>query len=1001
MILNKSQLIANITTELSDNATDSLTPYHVRHNLLDIIDSTAELIRYSDISANNIKTPAHRTTIVGQRAIERVSYPNYYSEDNSAIGFSALRLNFRGVRNTAIGSQALRTNIYGSDNVGIGFDSLAGNVTGSGNVAIGNFGLISNKTGSFNIAIGHGAGYYVSPDDSYKFFLGSGPVDSGTLCYDVDGVNFTPLLHGDLNANRLGINTRTLIGDAVLQTSGDITPSMNNAFNIGSSGFLWKNVYSSNLFLSPSHKISYTDNAYFNFDFLPENNNTFNIGSSSNNINQIYTDVITVNNIAYLNDAEFIHSSHYMNKTLNLASRYQKVQLDGGGPFSLYDHYSSNEEDNIQAPFLTSEQVNGAGFVVHASGDAKYSLLLDTTNPNNTFWKSNINFVLPSSGYLQASTVKSNDRFVADIQSNTSSFILDNNYLYFGNKSFYGNNDLGIGNINFVNDVDNETYKISYLHPSSGIIQQRFFSRASGPENSSIEPYIGFSVNAYDLNTSGYFTIESFNDGSRFRKPVNSVIINRDSHNILKITDSNVAKLPSEALDIDVANKAHIKITSRSQFDSAGINLVRSANNAQIALRDSLSFYVQDVKAVDIKSYAIGLYNNVSGSYNFSLSIGDAVYKNASIGMRHSDTPPTSAAKYAGVFTKEKIVGNTQSSTLMFIDSSGNLFDVIRSPYNTEDGLLFSNNTNTTGGKDSATNKNSLTGSDNTAIGYSSLKDITTGSKNTTYGSQAGKSLTTGSYNVCIGHNTLASNKTNDHNICIGTNGIGNDITSDYNFSIGVNDNLVLLRGKMGPNNANKYLELPNNGNIVLQNSTNTESLKLSSNSIQIIDKGGSNYPDFSFDVVFSGNASNTLVSFNHEDAPLSYSSNYAPVDGPFMQLNGHLKIKGDICFNDGSKLSQSPQAQISSIENSQNSLLSTLSSLLIEGVAINTINKPSNINSPIVGMMQTINGDNISIHNRDPNLTIKSGDYVIAIKIGQEYRPIWVSNEFNALVSF
>ena len=205
----------------------------------------------------------------------------------------------------------------------------------------------------------------------------------------------------------------------------------------------------------------------------------------------------------------------------------------------------------------------------------------------------------------------------------------------------------------------------------------------------------------------------------------------------------------------------------------------------------------------------------------------------------------------------------------------------------------------------------------------------------------------------------------------------------------------------MGPNNANKYLELPNNGNIVLQNSTNTESLKLSSNSIQIIDKGGSNYPDFSFDVVFSGNASNTLVSFNHEDAPLSYSSNYAPVDGPFMQLNGHLKIKGDICFNDGSKLSQSPQAQISSIENSQNSLLSTLSSLLIEGVAINTINKPSNINSPIVGMMQTINGDNISIHNRDPNLTIKSGDYVIAIKIGQEYRPIWVSNEFNALVSF
>jgi len=1034
MLLDKYQLVQNIINELSDNASESITPYHVRHNLLDIIDSLPSLFKDINTDSQNAKTRDVRTSIFGEQAIERIGFPNYTSEDNSAFGYSALRLNFRGARNTALGSQALRTNIYGSDNVAVGHDALAANVSGSGNVSIGNFGLTSNKQGSFNISIGHGAGYYISGGDSYQFYLGSAPVDSGVLCDDVDGSNFTPLMRGDLQENILAINTNHLVGDAKLQVSGSMTPSVGDAFDIGSSGLIWSNIYSSNVFLSDTRKFSNSDNVYFNFDLVPESPSSYNLGSPSNPLDFIHADNLVINTSASIQNAEFINSSYYLNKTLNLAAKPAEVALDGGGSYSIYD-YALEPTDNNLIPYLSLEEVNGAGLRVHVDSGDVFDFLLDTNNPDDVFWKSNISLDLGSGNYVKTDKVISGPEFSVDFGENLLS--LKDSYFYLGEKAFGENNSLGFGNINF---HDDNRIVSSYLcsNEFNTSISQRFFSDASGPESGG--SYTGFEISYENRLTSilsnpspstfpGHigFSIKSFSMFDSGKTPAHSLFLSRDNSTyIFAISDINEYD-PEATADFNIADNCSLRVKSRSDDKTSTIFLdTGNRGDAQISCNEALHFGFGRIPPVtttagigDIGGFFnpkplptykyqmslhdthLDLFNSVSGTQNFTVNIGDKENQSASIGLVHSDESPVSASGYAGLFAKSKNA-EAQKSTLMFLDEAGNEFEVIRSPNNSVDGLLFTDRNNVAGGVDSFSNKaTDSTSSENTGIGFESLKDVTTGSENTFYGSKSGKSITTGNNNIGLGYGCLLNNKTNHHNICIGTNELGSDVATDYNFLLGIDDDHILMKGVLGPENDVKKLELPQNGVLEIKNNTNSEYIKLNSNSIDVVDEGGSNFPDFSFDIKFSGNHSSTLLSLNHEDPNLTITPVYASQPGPFAELNGNLKLLGGICFSDGSFMDSSDSSRIDDLEESQTAQDQRLDSLFIEGVANVTINRPANINSPSTGAITTINSENIIVSNRDPNLTIKKGDYVIAIKIGLEYRPIWVSNEFNALVSF
>jgi len=81
-----------------------------------------------------------------------------HGNNNTAVGFEALRDITNGSNNVAMGMHALRINSSGMRNVGIGHSALMVSTTGNDNIAIGYNALSSNTTGNSNIAIGYGAG---------------------------------------------------------------------------------------------------------------------------------------------------------------------------------------------------------------------------------------------------------------------------------------------------------------------------------------------------------------------------------------------------------------------------------------------------------------------------------------------------------------------------------------------------------------------------------------------------------------------------------------------------------------------------------------------------------------------------------------------------------------------------------------------------------------------------------------------------------------------------
>jgi len=86
MILNKDVLVNNIVTELSDNSTGQISPYDIRHNLLDIIDSVHLLTKGFPLDGSNFNTRATRTTRIGEDALSKMELAGYFSIDITAVG---------------------------------------------------------------------------------------------------------------------------------------------------------------------------------------------------------------------------------------------------------------------------------------------------------------------------------------------------------------------------------------------------------------------------------------------------------------------------------------------------------------------------------------------------------------------------------------------------------------------------------------------------------------------------------------------------------------------------------------------------------------------------------------------------------------------------------------------------------------------------------------------------------------------------------------------------
>ena len=171
-------------------------------------------------------TTGMNNTAVGFQALQ-----NSNADGNTATGYQALLSNTSGTFNTAYGQQALSSNTvtsentafgafalslgaFGAENTAVGYEALSRNTSG-GNTAVGWEALGRNTTGSSDVAVG-----------------------SGALAANIVGSGNTAVGAGALTSN-IGAGSNTAVGENALvaTTSGNFNTALGaNALTVNTTG---------------------------------------------------------------------------------------------------------------------------------------------------------------------------------------------------------------------------------------------------------------------------------------------------------------------------------------------------------------------------------------------------------------------------------------------------------------------------------------------------------------------------------------------------------------------------------------------------------------------------------------------------------------------------------------------------------------------------------------------------------------------------------------------
>jgi hypothetical protein len=1063
MQLSKSQLVNNINAEISDQSYGQISPYDIRHNLLDIIDSISNLTFDKNLESLNFSTFADGNTKVGISALDNVKIAHSISNHNTAIGFNSLRSNYQSVKNTAVGSHSLSCNVYGEGNVAVGYNSLAGNTVGHLNVAIGNFTLHNNKSGNGNIAIGHGAGYYITKNSNYNLFIGYHPVNEQHICDNPTGSGWMPLLYGDLSGIKLGIGTRSLNNYGVLHVGGNILPSGSNVSSLGYPSYSWSNLYlsksiefdnSASIFASGSSLLCASNHLY------PSEANKYTLGSPSYIWNSGFFKDIVVTGTAIINQLNYSNTSIYSNKTFYLGVN------------------STNQ------PLYSDSQLNDGGLVLKSSTNNKeYAISFRPPNEGmpgfdsvyNAVWYSNINFQVPSDRYIKANSLISYD---AEAFNSNDSFGLffNSGITYISRKNVLGSNlglpnghVAGVSNINFIsNSGISEDYSVSLMSLESGVsVSQRFLTgtkvRQKDSLNNNKDKLSGFEIKYIDDSLAGIqgpltdrLVVGSYDNTSKF---INGLVVMKNDQdgsvlgitNIQSVTENVIPKTIFNARSSNdcIARftaenngfyKSAIQLLGRDNCEASGVEFAY-LNNSGIA---DITIYKNSnatnfIRMKDINE--IGILS--SGVTNSTITVGHSGMHQLPVISLKDNTFVTNSGVVASIgYGKIYNLRDARSyanqfNSLFYSDASGNQFNLVvnkldnvdaRAVYTDTSGNTFAGYLSPSGRKITASIRENTTyghqslydiksGSGNLAIGYNSLYTLSSGNNNIAIGRFAGSGLLSSVDNIIIGNQAFNKTSPLNHtsgNIIIGHN-IGASHSGSHNFLIG-NNGLILLDGKLGPTNADKRLTLPSGGRLYLNNANNSDSLCLRANVIEVIDSGGNNYPDNVLTFKFSGNNSADLFTLSHNASPLINTVSYDGSSRPYAQLNGDLRLQGFVRFSDGTSLNTSSGIlHATNLANSGialgnsgialgNSGIALVNSSTIEGFMPSGLLAPASFGLKTSGLLiikdsNWADSGSVFVINRDATSVIHSGAYVIASRINNEYKPIWVSSSDTACV--
>ena len=972
---------------------------------------------------------------------------SYQTARNTAIGANSLSCNVYGNDNTAVGYSALGGNTTGFANVGLGNYALSNNKVGNFNIAIGHAaGYYADRLTCNKLFI---ASHPIDGEYICNNPFGSGltPLVYGDLELNQFGINVTNLdssgtlqVGGNITPSSGSVHDigspsyiwNTLYSNNINFGSGlyltrhnaDITTNINlipdnPLCTLGNSSNSWKHGYFDNITVSGIATFN-RFNAYEHCEYFCK---TIHLASSG---------TVTVIDGGGANS---LYDYSYQSNLVYSCPLLTDEEMSGAGIVASTSGIGYRRDYN---------------FIFVPPSDN--NIPCDSNGYATSAWSSNISIVLDPNVYLKTNRIVSHDQNCHGVFFDNGNTFIGRKNILDANPSSINGRLAGVGNINFVGNSGALTDYVSTIGAmESGVsVSTRMLTgmkrRVKDPTNDNKDNLTGFEIKFIDTALqnlsmpSDRLVLGSYNNSSRM---FNTAVLMKDGNqgifgiNNLGVLSENI--VPKTSLDIRTTGNAIIRSTAENQSNTiAALQLFGQQsceyNGFEAAYLNmsgvaDLSIFKDSGKQVFFRLYnnnSVGLFTS-SGTSNAMLTIGDNFRNTAAISIKEHSSTPSTTSTYGKLYVKPKIA-SLQAQTVNLLDGSGNIHDLVVNKYDVNDGraLYTDSYENTFGGLLSPTNRVNITSTTvgNTAIGYKSLTAITSGdyniaigansasgissgSRNIVIGALSARQITTGQNNIVIGDSTF--NNTNgavSHNIIIGNSGVGSGIASNYNLLIGSNRNSILLHGILGPTNNDKHLYMPSGGKLSIYDNTNADGLSFRANTIEVQDFGGNNYPDNTLSFKFTGNQSADLLVLKHSTAPLNKIGNYNSISNtrPNAELKGDLKLLGAIRFSDNTSLESASQIDtltsgLNNTNNALNSLQSAINSLIVEGTSSYKISPPSDPSIPTSGNMIVRNTSwqdigNATLVNRDKALTINAGDYVVAIRVNNEYRPLWVSNQ-------
>lgn len=1006
-----------------------------------------------------------RNTAIGSNALSC----NIYGEDNVAIGHNALGGNTIGFGNIGLGNFSLNNQKSGNYNVAIGYaagyyvdkntnnklfiashsnidsDYMCQNPNGSG--------LIPLIHGDFN-QIKVGIGVRTLGVGTLQIAGDVVPAPSGNLGHKDYPWQETYTNNIYLSGVRLN-STVDLNDGGVFLSSGHFAPAINNRFYLGLNNKQWDRGYFNDLTVDGTlyaNKLVAYDNCEYACKTialgLSKPVNIIDGGGPTGLLEYQFEDIPPsaeegFGDCAVLTDEELEGAGFTIttsgigySRTYGLTfigPDYSLSCLQEDTPFTRAS-WNSNislhlakgshlKTDRVMFPkdisLVSNSGCYGLFSIDHKLFLAKESLLkgaMPTTSSGTLAGIGNVNF-LSNSGEL--------NNYVFNIAAIESGVSIAQRFL--------------TGTKKRVKDLANNSkdklsgFEIEYIDESNSyVFGQKTDRLVIGSYDETSEP-----INAFTLmknpSDEGIFGITNLAPACKYITPETSLNIRSMSNAVARITAENQGNTKSAIQLLGKSNclENGLEIEYYTASGIADLSMFRDSGKNNI-----IRFYPKvpsppGVSDAD-KNPRISFFPDFNDTIgNSMMNLGSRTYPYASIRIfeyinDNMLTMPMSSLSGCVLFIKPKYAPQ-QSHSIYAFDGSGNLHDLVVNRLDSNDGraLYVDDLGNTYGGKECIKTRSLTTPRHNTIIGNRAGSEITSGSGNSIFGSNAGRSLTNSSKNIIIGHNSASGSQTITNNIIIGTdsfnnvsnnpsnniiignNGVGNSTSGNYNFIVGSSSGVVLLHGKLGPVNADKQLTMPSGGKLFINDNTNAESLSLRTNFIDVIDYGGSDYPDNNLSFRFTGNSTATLLKLDHSSQPLSNTPNYfiPSPQRPYAELNGDLRLRGQIRFSDTTSLNSASflnninvlEHGLSVANSGINTLSSFLSSLVVEGLVPQEIKPAISHNVPSTGTLTVKNRTwnttvNVTLYNRDVTSTIHAGAYVVAIKVNDEYKPIWIS---------